>query len=102
MILTQAVWSKVTITYDKMIEGPGRNKQDCKEETWTDARLFYKDEDGLTSLRIKKGDKDLFLIRAKVLEITPWSARFEAYWWSAKALGEDYERLERADVICEF
>ena len=51
---------------------------------------------------------------ATVLELTPWGAKFEAYWWKShpyrynkdgspsKKQKSGFSKLVRADVVCEF
>jgi hypothetical protein len=102
MIVTQAVWSKITITYDKKVKGPGRTRHNNRQEIWENAQLFYEIIDDLPTLRIMRGDKHLFLIRAKVVSITPWDAKFEAHFFSGKPSGSKYDQLIRADINCEF
>lgn len=113
MILTQFNYDTIKITYDAPVESPGRNKHNCEEETWRGAQIFFEQKADVATLRIKKGDKSILLGRAKVIELTPWSAKFEAYWWEghefqynkdgalSKRQKSGFKQLIRADIICE-
>jgi hypothetical protein len=101
MILTQAVWDKVSITWDEPI--PRYKSPDITEETLREVRVFYKDDNGITSLELRWGhDNFMLLARAKVLNLTPWSAKFEAYWWSSSLDNNDYTQFTRGEIVCEF
>lgn len=106
MIITQAVWSKVVIDYDEPI--PRYNRPDIQHEELKGARLFFKQEgEWTTTLRINwnktySREESMLLTKAKVIELTPWSAKFEAYWWSSALDSPKMDKLIRADITCEF
>jgi hypothetical protein len=99
MIITQAVWDRVIVTYDESIErfiSRGR-RQKVDEEELRNVRLFFEwiTEDAAT-LRLDWGkDRSMLLTRARLVELTPWSIKFEAYWCR-------FDTSTRADVVCEF
>ena len=114
MILTAFNYDTIKITYDEPVEGPGRDRHNCQEETWRGAQVFFESKDGIATLRIQRKDKSILLGRAKVVELTPWSAKFEAYWWSShptqynkdgslsKRQKPGFAQLVRADIVCEL
>jgi len=113
MILTSFNYDTIKVTYDAPVDGPGRGKHNCQEETWRGALIYFKTEKNLPMLEIVKGDRHLILGRAKVIELTPWSAKFEAYWWAShpvkynkdgklsKRQKSGFSQLIRADIVCE-
>lgn len=117
MILTHFAYGKITITYDEPVDDFDFRNQvmgSKEEEVWRDAQIFFENNDGHPRLRIAKGDKGMLLARAEVLELTPWSAKFVAYWWKghdikynkdgsrSKRQPAGFARLVRAEVACEF
>lgn len=105
MNLTQFFYNKVTITYAKEMDHLiGKNR---KREELHNVRVSFK-QDGTwsTILTLSKGDRfgeTMILTKAKVLELTPWSALFEAHWFSAK-VGEPASKAKtiKASIVCEF
>ena len=117
MILTHFNYDTVKITYDKPIPHFNyrtQKKEPLAEEIWRGAQVFFDRKGGYATLSIRKGDKSILLSRAKVIEITPWSAKFEAYWWAghdcqynkdgslSKRQKNGFKTLIRADIVCEL
>ena len=114
MILTHFAYDTIKITYDENVEGPSQINDNCRNETWKGAQLFFKTDKNLPVLEIYKGDRHILLGRAKVVELTPWGAKFEAYWWRthpiqynkdgklSKRQKSGFSKLVRADIVCEF
>ena len=114
MILTHFNYDTIKVNYDEPVPGPGRTKHKVEEEVWRGAQIFFKIKDGLPILEIMKGDRHILLGRAKVIELTPWSAKFEAYWWAghpiqynkdrsrSKRQKSGFAQLVRADIVCEI
>lgn len=116
MILTHYVYSTIKVTYDEPVEDFNFRKQEMEykqEETWREAEVFFDRKDDYATLRIGKGDKSILLGRAKVISLSPWGAKFEAYWWAghpikynkngspSKRQKEGFRMLVRADIVCE-
>jgi len=116
MILTHFSYGTVKITYDEPVDDFNFHTQKMgsrKEETWKDAQVFFDRKGDYATLRVARGDKSILLGRAKVLELSPWGAKFEAYWWKghdvaykkdgkpAKRQKNGFARLVRADIVCE-
>jgi hypothetical protein len=116
MILTHYVYSTVKVTYDEPVEDFDFRHQKMnykEEETWREAEIFFELKDDYATLRIGKGDKSILLGRAKVIRLTPWDAKFEAYWWAGypidytkdrkpkKRQKSGFRKLVRADIVCE-
>ena len=106
MILTQAVWDKVTIKWDRPV--PRHDRSDTTEEELREVRVFFKQEgEWTTTLRLTwnkttSREESMLLTKAKLLELTPWSAKFEAYWWSSALDSPKMDKLVRGDIVCEF
>ncbi|MGD9726484.1 MAG: hypothetical protein AB7L09_02930 [Nitrospira sp.] len=114
MKIAHILYDKVTITYDKVIEDR-YGKPNCKEEVWQNTGVYFKVADGVSTLELHgPGDAFLLLGRAKVMAITPWSAKFEAYWWKSHPMRYNKDRtiskrqksgfaqLVRAEIVCEL
>ena len=117
MILTHFSYDTIKVTYDEPVDGPGRGDHNCKEEVWKNAQVHFKHDaaTGISTLELH-GERDRFLLlgSAKVIELTPWGAKFETYWWSghpykynkdgspSKRQRSGFAKLVRADVVCEF
>jgi len=99
-------WDKITITYDSPV--PRFNKPDTTEEVIRHVSLTYLCEsDDYSTLRLVWGrgnllDRSMLLGRAKVKELTPFSAKFEAYWWTSSLDSNKENKSVRADIVCEF
>ena len=103
MIVTQAVWDKVHIKWDEPV--PRHNAPDTTEEELSGVRIFFKQAgEYTTTVELLWGkDNHMLLTKAKLIELTPWSAKFEAYWWSSPLPGgRDETTLIRGDITCEF
>lgn len=114
MLLTHFVYDKVTINYDEPIPRNGSGKE-ITEEIWRNAQIHFKRKGDITTLEIH-GDRDRFLLLggAEVIELTPWSAKFEAYWWQShpynynkdgklsKRQKSGFRRKVQASIHCEF
>ena len=116
MILTAFNYDTIKIVYDKPVPHFNyrtQKKEPLEEETFRGAQVFFERKGDYATLSIRKGNRSILFGRAKVLELTPWSAKFEAYWWEGHDLkynknGELSERqkngfkhLIRADITCE-
>lgn len=118
MILTSFCYRTIKIDYDEPVEKFNFRDQVMEyedEEVWTESTVHFNEKDGAPpTLRIGKGKKSILLCRAKVIELTPWGAKFEAYWWAGhpierkkdgkpkKRQKSGFRRLVRADITCEF
>lgn len=102
MIVNYCSWAKVGILYDKPVPPSlrGDGKPRLTDEL-KDAYVFYDDEDHtLTVKDVRVGDgmanQHFTFARAKVKKLTPWEAKFEAYWWDSTG------KMIRCDVLCTF
>lgn len=114
MILTHFTYDKITVTYDEPVP-VGLHRRERTEEVWRNAQIHFKRKGDITTLEIH-GERDSFILlgSAKVIELTPWGAKFEAYWWQShpyrynkdgspsKRQKRGFKREVRADVVCEF
>lgn len=113
MILTHFIYDKVSIAYDEPV--PDHSGKSKSEEIWRNAQIHFKRDGDITTLEIHGGrDRFILLGGAKVIELTPWGAKFEAYWWQthpirynkdgrlSKRQKRGFKRRIRADIVCEF
>ena len=113
MIITHFAYDKVTITYDEPV--PRANGKVRTEEVWRTVQIHFKGDKTASTLELH-GEREQFILlgNARVIELTPWGAKFEAYWWQShpskcnkdgklsKRQPRGFKRLVRANVVCEF